>query len=223
MSADTLTESTAGQDPPSGEPWDAYTINMFNYVRNNTASSLTFKWQIIQKSLPFGWFINGFCDNQSCRTSSDPVVASMAQTESYPIEAGDSSQLEPRVAVPTSGDNGVGIIRARVWTDNTSDTAVYIITKSPTGVSTITVNDKRVALYPNPVGDRELIVFTEKSLDPSRIEIYSITGAKQLAAAVNRDKEVTSIDVHSLSAGFYLVRVSDSNGNIITTRKLVRK
>jgi hypothetical protein len=219
--ADTLTETTAGMTPPQGSSWDNYTINMHNYVRNSTQASLSVQWQIFEKNLPNGWGIYGFCDNATCRTEESAAITSAAVQSALPIAAGDSSLLEPRVKVPVEGDNGVGIIRVRVFTDNWADTTAYIIYKTASGIAGISINDTRVMLYPNPAEDR-LSVYMDKNLNAARIDVYSINGAN-LAQHMVTGKETASIDVSKMAPGLYQVRVADNHGALITSRKFHKK
>lgn len=221
LTKDTIIENTLGLSPPAGEAWDNYTLNIFNYAHNKKTQDIVIKWRIFQKSLPIGWFINGFCDNISCRPGNHPAIGG-AEQETNPIAPGDSTQMEPRVAVPADGDNGTGIIRVQLKTDNTTDTATYIINKNPTGITVISAKDKRVGIYPNPAAN-DLIVFADKSLNAARVSIVNITGAQQMAQTLEKGTEVTNINISSLAAGMYFVRIIDERGATVTTRKFSKK
>lgn len=221
LKADTLTETTAGMTPPQGSSWDNYTINMYNYVRNSTQASLSVQWQIFEKNLPNGWGIYGFCDNATCRLETSPAITTGAVQAAMPIPVGDSSLLEPRVKVPVEGDNGVGIIRVRVFTNTSADTATYIIYKTASSIAAISLNDTRVMLYPNPA-ENQLSVYMDKSLNASRIDLYNISGANLMQHAV-AGKETASLDIGSLASGLYLVRITDARGALITSRKFNKK
>ncbi|WP_118972758.1 T9SS type A sorting domain-containing protein [Taibaiella koreensis] len=221
LKADTIKRETSGQMPPAGSSWDNYCEKLFNYAFNKTTAPLPMTYQIVYKTLPIGWFIRGFCDNQTCRFQDDPAIASQTETAVMNVPVGDSCLLEPWVAVPTDADNGVGVIRVRIKTANTTDTATYIINKGTSGVSTIAIKDKRVAIYPNPATN-DLTIFTDKSLNASRVEILNIAGASQFAKAIG-GVEAINMDIRALATGTYLVRVTDNNGAVITTRKFSKK
>ncbi|MEN8157406.1 MAG: T9SS type A sorting domain-containing protein [Bacteroidota bacterium] len=63
-------------------------------------------------------------------------------------------------------------------------------------------------LYPNPVRDMLTIHAPERI---ESVEVYSITGAKQILQTVSGDSTV-QIDLSALSEGIYLVRLSTSRG-----------
>lgn len=219
--ADTLSETTAGRTPPPGSSWDNYAIKMYNYIRNNTQASLNVQWQIFEKSLPNGWGIYTFCDNGTCRPESHPAITSAAVQSAAPIAVGDSSLLEPAVKVPEEGDNGVGIIRVRVFTNTSADTATYIIYKTASSIAAISLNDTRVMLYPNPA-ENQLSVYMDKSLNASRVDVYHVSGASVMQHTV-AGKEAALLDISALTSGFYLVRVTDARGALITSRKFHKK
>lgn len=223
LTTDTITVDTTGSTPPAGETWDNYTINIFNYAHNKTSQPLIINWRIFQKTIPIGWFINGFCDNISCRPGTHTAIVNGTPQESNPVAPGDSTQLEPRVAVPVEADNGTAIIRVELKTNNTTDTATYIINKhSTTGITVISVKDTRVAIYPNPAAN-DLMVFADKSLNAARVSIVNITGAQLMTQTLEKGTEVTNMNVSSLAAGMYFVKIIDERGATVTTRKFSKK
>lgn len=223
LSKDTLQKlDVVGQSPPTGSTWDNYAYKLFNYVHNETAAPLTFQWQIYDRTLPFGWFIYGFCDNKNCRTQTHPAVAGNATETSIEIPVNDSSQLEPWVAVPVDAEYGTGIIKVRITTTNTTDTAIYILQRNNTGISTISIGDSRVYLSPNPASNN-LQVFADQSLHASHINIYDITGKHISLTKVQPAKEIVNVDISNLASGLYMLRLTDDNGKMITTRKFAKK
>jgi 1,4-alpha-glucan branching enzyme len=78
-----------------------------------------------------------------------------------------------------------------------------------------TFEAEKASLYPNPASD----VFT-LNIAASKVEIYSVTG--QLVKAFSDKAAYTMYDVNDLTAGMYLVKVTDVNNRQSTT-KLIRK
>lgn len=223
LKADTMTKNTNGVATITNV-CETDAVIFYNYVYNNTTATLpAFHWQIIQKTLPFGWYVCQFCDNNLCRTGTSPEIANNQEVIASDIEVGDSTaQLEPAITVPADADNGVGILRVRVWTTNTTDTATYIVNKTPTGISKIAVNDNRVNIYPNPANNTVLI-YAEKSLNPANVSIVSITGQTVYNKAFNTGKEAEAISISSLTNGTYMVRLTDNKGQLITSRKFIKE
>ncbi|KAA5536579.1 T9SS type A sorting domain-containing protein [Taibaiella lutea] len=218
--ADTMHKDTSGSAVTN--PCADHSVFFYNYVKNNTGATLTeYKWKIIQKDFPFGWSLCQFCDNNLCRPGTD-FSAPYADITAGSVNAGDSGLMEPAITVPADADNGVGILRVKIWTANTTDTATFIVNKTPTGISKIAVNDARVNVYPNPANNA-LLVYAEKSLNPANISIVSITGQTVYSTVFNTGKEAANVSISSLTKGTYMIRLTDNKGQLITARKFIKE
>jgi len=219
-----LHADTVRKDNVAGTPGlscdESYLLD--NYMRNRTNAALTIKWILIEKSLPAGWKLCGICDNALCRDTSSPALTAFAEQETYPVAIGDSSLMKAMIMVPASSPAGIGVVRVKAYTSTTTDTATFIITKGTTSISAVGINDKRVLLHPNPAID-DLTIFTDKSLNAACIEIMDITGARRLVQRMVKDTEVSRVDIRSLAAALYLVKITDARGVVITTRKFSKR
>lgn len=228
MTADTMMRNTQGYAVVPDD-CSKYSEIFYNYLRNNTTGDLApYHWKIILKDLPFGWFLCQFCDNNLCRNAQGSGASVAWANAPYEekvaalIPVGDSGYLEPAIAVPIDGDNGCGVLRVRVWTANTIDTATFIVCKNPTGVSKIAVNDSRVNIYPNPANDN-ILVYSEKSLNAANLSIISITGQTVDKKTMNSNKEAHDINISALPKGTYLIRLTNDKGQLITSRKFIKE
>lgn len=222
MTADTMSRDTSGSVAitPCGE----HSVIFYNYLNNNTGTTIpAYHWQIIVRNFPTGWYLCQLCDNNICRDSSavanNFVDVQAGQIGTTPATRG---QLEPAIMVPSTAANGVGVLRVEVWTDNTRDTATFIVNKTPTGISKIAVDDKRVNVYPNPANNTVLI-YAEKSLNAANISIVSITGQTVYNKAFNANKEAENISISSLAKGTYMIRLTDDKGQLVTSRKFIKE
>jgi hypothetical protein len=235
---DTITVNTTGQgNYNSGENSYSNTIDLSFHINNSSDSSLTFKWQLLSDSTehPAGWLLTGICDNVICRSPYSAFYYHEEQT-SFPILPGETNAnktlLEARIYAPVGSADGIGVFRVKVRAFYSSDagfanplqtkTVVFIVKKNVTAIATIQADDKRVTLYPNPATNT-LQVYADKNLNPQSISIMNISGAQSITTAVEKGKETTNININSLAAGIYTVRITDTNGNMITTRKFVKK
>jgi hypothetical protein len=201
---------------------DNHSIAFHNRVNNTGTTPLTdLKWQIIEKTLPLGWSLYTFCDNETCLPTNQ-----ITQYETNPktfsaIAIGDTALLKPAICVPANGDNGTGTIKVRIFNSTQSDTAVFILYRIPTGIKGIAENDQRVVLYPNPSTQKEVTVFTRKELNARQITIYNLLGQSIISTPVNL--EATVVNTTALVAGTYIVQVRAADGTLIATRKLVKQ
>ena len=83
-------------------------------------------------------------------------------------------------------------------------------------VSIYEVNKTNFTLYPNPV-QSNIIYFNTNN--PSKIEVYTITGKLILSKNLKNDAE--SLDVSGLNQGLYLVKMTTNFG--IQVKKLIRQ
>lgn len=199
-----------------------YSYELSNYMRNETNAPFPIKWVLIEKNLPATWLLCGICDNKLCRDTGNAALKAFAPDETNPVPVGDSSLMKAMILVPASSPPGIGIVKVKVYTPATTDTATFIVTKIATGISTIAINDNRVSLFPNPAVN-DLTVFTDKSLKAVRIELVDIRGASQMVQQIGKDADVSRVDIHALAAGLYLVKITDAGGAVITTRKFSKQ
>jgi hypothetical protein len=235
---DTISVNTTGQGTyNSGEGTYSNTIDLTFHINNISANPLIFKWQLLSDSTehPAGWLLTGICDNVICRSPYSDFYYHVVQT-SFAIAPGETDPnktlLEARIYAPVGSANGIGVFRVKLTAYNSSDadftnplqtkTVVFIVKKNVTSIATIEANDKRVSLAPNPATNN-LRVFADKTLNPKNISIVNINGALALTTAVENGNETTNININSLAAGTYLVKVNDAKGNMITTRKFIKK
>lgn len=217
---DTLIENTEGSTPPGSETYDDYAITMTNYFKNLTTSPLMLSWQLYSREFPDNnWFVYSLCDNQICYYNGQPTIESAVVAQTNPIAVNDKGLFKLQVAVPVSAANGQGVVKARVFNLEQSDTAIFIINKTPVGINTIRVNDNRVSLFPNP-GTTDLNVFVNQELNARELAVYNILGSK--VATVKVQGEVSTVKTANFATGNYFVKVLGQNGEVITSRKWMK-
>lgn len=227
---DTIEVNTTGQGELTDEGF-TNTLDVNGYVNNiSGVNQAFFKWQLLSDSTehPLGWVLTGICDNVQCRAPYSPFYYHEVQ-ETFQVTANNKTLMEARIYVPVASANGTGVFRIKIWsvdqTDMTTptqiDTLVIIVNKTATSIASISVNDNRVKTYPNPV-QNQLQVYTDKSLSATSISVFDITGKMQGTTAVNSKGTTTDVDTRNLSKGIYLLKVTDAQGQLITTRKFTK-
>lgn len=84
------------------------------------------------------------------------------------------------------------------------------------GSSSIAVNEKNVNVFPNPAND--FVTFQIDGLENGNVVISSITGQEVVNTSVNG---LAKVDVSALNNGVYIYKITNSNGELIKTSKLV--
>ena len=228
---DTIEVTTTGQGEKTAEGFNN-TLNIEGHINNISNKERVFRWKLLSDSTehPEGWIVTGICDNFVCRLPYSAFYYHVEQ-ETLPVAATTgNSLLETRLYCPPPTGNGTGVIRIQVRALSTTDTniveqqdtMVIIVHKNPTGIGKITSDDKRVALYPNPATDY-LQVYADKTLNPSQITVMNVAGVQQAVKNIEKGKDVTNLNLNTLAAGLYMIRVTDNNGTLITTRKFAKR
>lgn len=90
------------------------------------------------------------------------------------------------------------------------------ITLTSEGSSSIAINEKDVKVFPNPAND--FVTFQIDGLENGNVVISSITGQEVVNTSLNG---VTKVDVSALNNGVYIYKITNSNGELVKTSKLV--
>ncbi len=214
-----MSETTVGADPSSSK--DDNSITFYNHVQNTSASAITdLKWSVAEVDFPFGWSVWTICDNNICYVQSEvnQIIAGNLVKDFNVIDPNTNALLKPQIWVPSSADNGVGILKLRVFNPNHSDTAIYMVTKNPVGVNTVKIDDNRVSIYPNPgTANATVNVFVNKALNAKEFVVVNVLGAQVAHQAIKG--EVSTLATANLAQGNYLIKILDQSGKVITTRK----
>lgn len=96
------------------------------------------------------------------------------------------------------------------WKDFT-----HIVEMAPNvGLKDLPASDFKV--YPNPT--KSSLSISTKNTNAYLVEIYTVRGSLVFKASFKN-----SIDVSKLSRGVYILRISDKNGNILETEKIIKE
>lgn len=200
-------------------------IPVENTLTNTSDMSYTYTWQLLNPEvLPSSWAFQGFCDNVTCYTSSSPNL----WYEGNPVTSGDLaagaiSELKLQMYIETTDENTEVIFKFKISTDNQEDTAYYLVSKSPLGISVIPMDDHRVGVYPNPSSQvRDLNIFISKELNAQNMVITDILGKQIGILNLSTHQEIYKIsELGNITSGHYFVHVLGKSGEHIATRKFV--
>ena len=104
--------------------------------------------------------------------------------------------------------------------DDVVDIGAYEFLDSTFSMDNIDENLKNIFLYPNPAKD---LVFVYGLNSDSRIDLFDLLGNKYYVNYTYMDSKVVSINVNKLSAGYYLIRIYNTQNNSFKTMKLLKK
>ncbi len=199
-----------------------------NYIINLSSSPITIQWKVMSTNFPNDWIANtGICDNNTCISGAGlwPSTSSTTYECTYPASV-TNGLFKMQVDLATaSGTVTPGTHYLRVRINNkfaASDTAIqtYIVTKTTTSVSVVKSTGD-VTMYPNPATTALNVVF-DASADIKNIAVFNIIG-KQVNMFRVGGNTSASLNVENLSAGIYFVRLMNSNGEVVATRKFTKQ
>jgi len=211
-------------------------------ITNNMGYNLTLKWEVIAApTFPAAWYADtalSICDNASCRNNTGGLLwngtsGHMITSTYYANATHDST--EAFGFFPSLGGCSIGGTRAITINiaDSTRGTAgygyskhiVFVITHPGSTLSapnTIAgTTDNSVNLYPNPAKD-ELNVVYSAAADVKTITVYSIIG-KVMGVYKVTDTEGANLNISNMPSGIYFVRLTNSNGEAVVTRKFTKQ
>ena len=208
-----------------------------DYITNITGSRLTIKWHVsaLDPDFPASWIADTafqICDDNLCRNNSgndlwNPSLGSGPSLTAYYYanSAHDSTEAFgyfPNLTAAVSGTHWVNV----TLTDFTSGSAGYSKTitfvVNHTALAVPNVNKAtEVNMYPNPAHD-ELNVVYDPSADIKTIAVYSIIG-KTMGVYKVSDPTGANLHIENIPSGIYFVRLMNSRGEAVVTRRFTKQ
>jgi len=185
-------------------------IEVAIHVDNISAAPITLRWRLIPASisLPSGW-TTSVCDINGCYSPSTYV-------KDFNMAIG-ALDAYVKVSFIHNGNIGTGTEQILLFdiadSAGTVQTLNYEAIVSPVSINEIK-NEISLNIFPNPTNN---LLFLD--IDPiyivSKIEVYSVVGAKIMEQYVNPAFSRNSIDVSNLKNGMYFVRILDLNNKVL--------
>jgi hypothetical protein len=194
------------------------TINILDGVAA-TSSPVTIKWKVVSTTFPTDWVAaTGICDNALCYPSTTWTTGSTQTSDPYSTTVGDFHlQVNADDAVTTGCYN----VRVKLWNStapNDSIIETYIVCKYPTSVPV--VKSTEPVIYPNPA-TAELNVVYDATADVKNIAVYNLIG--KVVSVYHVTGNSANLNLENVPAGIYFLRLMNSNGQVVATRKFTKQ
>jgi hypothetical protein len=193
--------------------------------KNNSADAVELRWEVTEMNVPEEWQAQ-LCDNNNCYAFGQysNIDASVGLDVPVVLEAGESSLLD--LGVRHKGVAGCGTYQVKVTT--TADTSTVLASATyelkanvdancEALVSNKNLEISKLKVFPNPTYD--YFTITDNTL-VREIQIFNIVGKRMANIAFQNGN---AINVMSLPNGLYLVRMLDSDQNILKTTRLTKR
>lgn len=214
-----MAQSIECEQGTSVEKWEAIggsTIEVPLYITNISGSSVDIN---VERSVNsnIGGATNYFCWGVVCY---EPQISQTVNPET--IAAGETNQSFK--AYLESADEGV--FTATYTFTNANDIfdeieVTLTINITPTGVAEMSVEKKRVNIFPNPANDVVNFDYSQmQGLENPNVVVHDIVGNLIYQDRVDPFVKLSTVETSRFEDGYYIVSLVD-NGKVLDTHRLV--
>ncbi len=193
-------------------------VKVSNPIVNTTSAPLFLKWRMHASDLNNGWALNGFCDNVTCY-----------------VQVGNSWYVSDGYAPSTPGvfyalfDGDNAASNSSAWiqlnvldTVNTYNKLVtFVATKGTNNVVNVSRSEDDVVLFPNPARNNLNIVINNNSMGVKSVAVYNLIGKAVSHYRINGNN--AKLELTEIPSGIYFVRLMNSKGQVVATRKFTKQ
>ena len=192
------------------------TMDVHLKAKNEAASNIQLSWKFTDHHLDPSWTFDGGCDNIGCYiySTNTNVTDNIAPTKQCDFKFSYNGDA---AAMNTKSYSTIEITEG-----TTKKYATFIAYKNPTGINTVLLQDNDVAIFPNPAANYIDVTYNASS-DVKTIALYNLIG-KVVSVYKVTDKNSARCEFNAdMPSGIYVVRIADSKGNVIATRKITHQ
>jgi hypothetical protein len=191
-----------------------------NDITNTSSASVTLNWKVIYQNLPASWQTNfGICDNAMCYYN---AILDGGQKNSNTIPTGATGGFHAVLDVTGTNEYGTYYVTVNLSDGaSTNKNMTFAFGRWPTTVSSMAKGSDGIALYPNPAYSNLNVVF-DANYGIKTITLYNLIGKAVRVYKVS-DNNSAKLDLESMPAGIYFIRLADAQGKVVATRKFTHQ
>ncbi len=200
-------------------------------VPSTDTAPVVVRWKIISCNFPADWLSAGspgMCDNNQCYSFFGPggLWPGGATNNSLPYTVPTTNgdfHLVVSLGVAGVTTGGTYYVTARLQNKNIPNdttTATFAVTYNPPSEVPTVKSLDNILLYPNPANNEINVVYDANS-DVKTIAVYNIIGRPVSAYRVSGNS--ANLNLEALPAGIYFVRLVNSQGEVLITRKFTKQ
>ncbi len=207
----------------------AYTV--YQNIKNITGNNLQIRWKVVACNFPADWLSTlQICDRSDCRPASllwnATTGTGPAYTPTYHANsAHDSTELFD-VAVDLSSVTSTGtsyfitINMVDQGPGNYTKNLTIFFNRQNVAVNNVATSASDLLMYPNPAKDELNVVYTGVP-DIKNIAVYNIIG--KVIAVYHVNESSANLNLENVPSGIYFVRLLNSQGNVVVTKKFTKQ
>lgn len=202
------------------------TGSFYDDITNNLNRPLTIVWHVDTTNFPSDWLDSaalGICDNSVCRANGGGVLWNGTSGTSYtsaPYAADTTGPFDYSPDLSAATTVGTFYLKVKLQDASYSKITTFVITKPPLGVPNVKNASNDIILYPNPANN-ELNVVYSANADVKNIAVYNIIGKVLTVYKVAGSS--ANLNIENIPSGIYFVRLYNSQGNVVVTRKFTKQ
>jgi hypothetical protein len=205
--------------------WGAvgYPVDVHIKASNATSSDIYIYWRLLNLHKDANWTLDGACDNKVCLVEADPGFLDGTGTfTTNVIHATEYCDFKVTFLGDAAANGSKAIATLELKSGSTTDTATFIGYKSAAGISGSILQNNDVSIFPNPATNYIDVVYNPSS-DVKSITVYNLIGKIVNVYKVTNKNSARCEFNADMPSGIYFVRIADSKGNIIATRKITHQ
>jgi len=200
------------------------TTPVYDDITTSSTAGIKLNWKVVYSNFPADWLADtalGLCDNNVCYgNNSGALYPTGAAHVSNNYFAGSPGGFDYSPNL-TGASPGTYLLTVQFNDLSGSRTATFVITRGiVSGINNINNFSSDVSLYPNPARDEVNVVY-DANADIKNIAVYNIIG--KVMAVYKVSGPSANLNLEAMPSGIYFVRLANSYGQVIATKKFTKQ
>ncbi len=195
---------------------------------NATTGTTVISWKVVASDFPADWIAAySICDNYGCYPATSlwsQTSGTLAAETSHPYGISPVGSFHLLVEFNSLNSTGCHFVTVRMNNQSIPVDVGYetylICNNGTSGISGSIKSPGEVMLYPNPAHDDISIVY-DPGYDVRNVIVYNIIG--KVMAAYKVSNSSASLNLEHIPPGLYFVRLLNSNGTVVATKKFTKQ
>jgi hypothetical protein len=199
-----------------------FTGNTYDAIINTTTHDITLSWVVTATDFPSDWIAAaGICDNHQCYSAASLWTGTSGVSHTSNAYAPDSGDFHMQLTFPDTlpGGSHYMTVSLKDFTSGETKYETFIVNRASVGITPV-VNEEDLNVYPNPARDEINVIFNSGA-DVKNIAVYNIIGKVMSVYRVSGNS--ANLNLRNVPAGIYFLRLLNSNGGVVATRKFTRQ
>jgi hypothetical protein len=199
-------------------------LKVYNRIKSTGNAPVTLRWRVLNPSsaVASGWNLGGIYDNNGSHSLDNGwKEINVSPGNNWDPAAHD---FHVRFEDMSTAPNGTSVFQIQVQdaaNPNSQKTLTFIASKSAAGVSSLSRSDDDVVVYPNPARGFVNVHFSPDA-GVKNIALYNLIGKPVMVYRVQGNSSAR-LELESVPSGVYFLRLLDTQGRVMATRRFTHQ